>query len=200
MIVIASLNSHKVDEIRQLPAAAGLELRGISELGTPPEVDENGLTFEENAVLKAVRYSLWLRRELGLAHPVVAEDSGLQVEALLGWPGIHSARVGPDAEQRNALVLEKLAGSSNRAARFVAATALARNGSLIRTWQGVVRGRITQSPRGPGGFGYDPIFELPELELTFAELSAAEKNEHSHRSKAWTDALRYLEQHQLDVA
>lgn len=192
MIVIASRNSHKLEEIRALPASAGLELRAIGEFEGAPEVAEEGVTFEENAVLKAVRCSLWLKRAHGIEPAVVAEDAGLVVEALLGWPGVMSARIAETPEQRIDMVLERLGDHFNRSAQFVATTAFAVNGYLLKTWRGTVSGRITAAPRGSGGFGYDPIFEETQTGRTFAELSRDEKNERSHRTKAWTATLDYL--------
>jgi XTP/dITP diphosphohydrolase len=192
VIVIASRNPNKIEEIRALPAAAGLELRAIDEFIGAPEVDEEGMVFEENAVLKVVRYSLWLKRAYDVEPAVVAEDAGLVVEALLGWPRVMSGRAAETAEVRTALVLQRLGDHFNRSAQFVAATAYAVNGYLLKTWRGVVSGRITTAPRGSGGFGYDPIFEELQTGKTFAELSRDEKNQRSHRTKAWTAALDYL--------
>jgi non-canonical purine NTP pyrophosphatase (RdgB/HAM1 family) len=193
--VLATLNEHKVAEVRQLPGAEGLDLRSVSEFGNPPEVVESGSTLEENAAIKAVKYSLWLRREFDLEPPVIAEDSGLLVEALLGWPGIDSARVAPTDEERIALVLSEMLAVELRAAHFMAYTALAINGHLIRTWRGVAAGRITTVPCGEHGFGYDPIFEDSELGITFAEMTQAQKNERSHRGKAWQQTFDYLRKH-----
>lgn len=192
MIVVASGNEHKIAEVSALPAAAGLELVGIKSLGPAPTVEEDGTTFEENAVIKAVKYSLWLKRELGISPPVVGEDAGLAVEALLGWPGILSARIANTNEERIQLVLSRLDDCSNRSAQFMAFTALAIGGELVHTWRGAVNGQLTRTPRGSAGFGYDPIFEVPSLGLTFAELSQQQKNEISHRGRAWSQALGYI--------
>jgi len=175
-----------------LPTADGLELVGVKSLGTAPGVEENGTTFEENAVIKAMKYSLWLKRELDITPPVVAEDAGLTVEALLGWPGVMSARIADESDKRIQHVLERLGDNDNRSAQFVAVTALAVGGYLVRTWRGAVSGHLTHKSRGTGGFGYDPIFEVPSLGLTFAELSKQQKNELSHRGHAWTAALNYI--------
>lgn len=192
MIVIASQNPGKIAEIQALPISAGLTLKAVSEFGAVPEVVEDGTTFEENAVIKAVKYSLWLKRELNLEPPVVAEDAGLQVEGLLGWPGVFSARIAETPEERNQMVLQRLGDHFNRAAEFVAFTALAVNGYLLRTWRGSVSGQLTREPRGAAGFGYDPIFEIIRLKKTFAELSTEQKNELSHRRRAWALALGYI--------
>jgi XTP/dITP diphosphohydrolase len=192
VIVLATLSEHKLKEVHQLPGAAALELTPIFSLGLPPEVEESGSSLEENAAIKAVKYSLWLKRELGIQPPVLAEDSGLQIEALLGWPGVESKRVADSDPARIRLALDKLEEIPMRAAAFVAYVALAVNGHLLRTWRGAAGGRITDKPRGSGGFGYDPIFEDAELGRTFAELTAEEKNQRSHRGKAWGQAFEYM--------
>jgi XTP/dITP diphosphohydrolase len=197
VIVIASQNPDKIAEIQALPPAQGLELKGVIEFGDPPEVPEDGMTFEENAVIKAVKYSLWLKREFNLEPPVIAEDSGLTVEGLLGWPGVFSARLADTDEQSIRLVLSKLGDHFNRDAQFVAYTALAINGHPIRSWRGWVSGRLTNEPRGANGFGYDPIFEIVRLGKTFAELTTEEKNELSHRRRAWNLALGYIRERDL---
>lgn len=192
MFVVGTRNRNKVREILALPAAQGIDLQAVVDIGDVPDVLEDGTTCEENAVIKAIRYSLWLKRELGKENPVLAEDSGLMVEALLGWPGALSNRTAETETERNQLVLERLAGQQLRAAEFVAFVALAINGQLIHVWRGQVNGRITHEPRGSNGFGYDPIFELPDRGLTYAEITTEEKNEDSHRNKAWTRALDFM--------
>jgi XTP/dITP diphosphohydrolase len=122
----------------------------------------------------------------------VAEDSGLEIEALMGWPGVESKRVAESDPERIALVLERLEGVPMRGAQFVAATALALNGRLLHTWRGVTPGRIADEPRGEGGFGYDPVFIEPESGLSFAQLSAEQKNALSHRGRAWAQVFEYL--------
>ena len=192
MIVIASWNTHKVSEIIALPVRLDHEVKSIADFADCPVVEEDGCTFEENSTIKAVKYSLWLRRFHGIWPPIIAEDSGLEIESLMSWPGVLSARIAPTAEERIDLVLKKLGVSANRAARFVGVTALAINGHLIRTWQGIAPGVITRFARGKDGFGYDPIFEEPVSGMTFAEMSAAEKNRVSHRSKAWLRTFEYI--------
>jgi XTP/dITP diphosphohydrolase len=155
-----------------------LPLPGLEQLAAP---EENGKTFEENAVLKAVYYSQFARE------PVFADDSGLEVDALGGAPGVLSARfAGTRATypENNALLLERLAGSTQRAARFVTVLALAQRGNLLRTSTGIVEGQILCEPRGENGFGYDPLFLYPPLARSFAELTGAEKLAVSARGKA----------------
>lgn len=154
---------------------------------TPPE--ETGATFEENAAIKALYYSR-LTDEL-----VFADDSGLEVDALGGEPGVYSARyAGPGATDaaNNALLLERIRHHLNRHARFVCAIALARSGKLLHTVRGTVEGEILDEPRGGNGFGYDPLFFYPPRNCGFAELSGEEKFAVSHRGNALRAAFAWL--------
>lgn len=157
---------------------AGLDvelLRGI------PPVEETGETFEENAVLKARYYAQFTDG------PLFADDSGLEVDALGGAPGIYSARwAGPAASDadNNAFLLQALKGVTHRAARYVCVLALVEGDRLIGTYRGEVAGEILTEPRGAGGFGYDPLFWYEPLGRTFGELSNEEKFAVSHRGKA----------------
>jgi XTP/dITP diphosphohydrolase len=192
----ATSNSGKLREFRQ---AAG---RDVSIDGLPAtDCPETGETFEQNAVAKALCYS-----EAALANPATAgerplylfaDDSGIEVDALGGAPGVHSARFsGPAATDRsnNELLLARLAGvaAPERTARFVCSIALTRDGKLWKTFLGKAEGRILDAPRGPGGFGYDPLFLSPPLSRTFAELFPEEKLAHSHRGQAFRRMLEWL--------
>jgi XTP/dITP diphosphohydrolase len=154
---------------------------------TPPE--EDGSTYEENAAIKAVYYS-------GFSDELVfADDSGLEVEALAGAPGVHSARfAGPEATGilNNALLLAKMARTSQRRARFVTAISLAQKGKILHTAVGTAEGEILKSPRGSLGFGYDSLFLFPPLGRTFAELGEAEKFAVSARGEAFRKLLDWL--------
>ena len=174
----------------------------IQELPSLP-CPEVGKTFEDNAVAKAICYSQSLREMLdeftGRSPLVFADDSGLAVDALHGAPGIHSARfAGFDTNDtaNNSLLLRKLhtVPQSRRAARFVCCIALTRVGRLIKTFEAEVEGWILEEPRGDKGFGYDPLFYLPELDATFAELRPEEKWLHSHRGHAFHELLDWLRQ------
>lgn len=162
---------------------AEFEMRDLTDAPDFGPVTETGLTFAENAILKAVATSLQFT-EL-----VVADDSGLEVDALGGAPGIYSARYAgeraSDAENV-AKLLDELAqcDATSRGARFRCALALAREGKVLRIYEGVVEGTIVGTPRGKGGFGYDPVFQPAGLAQTFAELSPSEKNRISHRARA----------------
>ena len=179
-IFCATTNAGKLREfLRSLPAA--FDLTPLPDLKQIEPPEETGKTFEENAILKAIYYS---RRAAEL---LFAEDSGLEVDALDKAPGVYSARFsGPDAtdESNNALLLERLQGVENRAARYVAVIALARGESIIGTFRGEVEGQITEEPRGANGFGYDPLFFYPPFGCTFGEASAEQKMSVSHRSLA----------------
>ncbi|MGH9583507.1 MAG: RdgB/HAM1 family non-canonical purine NTP pyrophosphatase, partial [Bryobacteraceae bacterium] len=156
----------------------------------PPE--EHGSTFEENAAAKAVYYSEFTD---GL---VFADDSGFEVEALNGAPGVYSARyAGPQAtdEENNRLVLQRTAHPQDRRARFVCVLALARSGKLLASLRGSVEGEILHVPRGQNGFGYDPLFFIPPLSRSFAELTAEEKFAVSHRGHALRAMAAWLRAH-----
>lgn len=182
-LLLATRNSHKTREFAEI-LGGEFVVRDLSEELGAPVIEETGSTFAENAILKAVGIS---KRSPEL---VVADDSGLEVDALDGAPGVFSARyAGPgatDVENIARLLSELSAASKERlpAARFRCVLALARNGEVLGTFEGAVEGVIVNSPRGRSGFGYDPIFQPNGFAHTFAELSAAEKNQISHRAQA----------------
>jgi XTP/dITP diphosphohydrolase len=183
-LIVATRNAHKTREIAQILGAA----LAVQDLTTHPEISEiaeNGASFEENAKLKAIAVSKQLP---GL---VIADDSGLEVEALRGAPGIHSARyAGKNASdtEKIAKLLGELAKvdakGDQRRARFRCVLAVAREGQVLGTFEGVVEGEIAERSRGSHGFGYDPVFVPDGFEETFAELPEELKNSVSHRSKA----------------
>jgi XTP/dITP diphosphohydrolase len=181
-LLLATRNSHKTREFAEI-LGDGFEVRDLAELAELPAVEETGLTFEANAILKAVETS---RQFEAL---VVADDSGLEVDALRGAPGIYSARYAGERATGAANVAKLLAELSRHAAgpcsaRFRCSLALARRGEVLRTFQGVVEGTIVGEPRGSAGFGYDPVFQPHGFNQTFAELSPVEKNRISHRAQA----------------
>jgi len=183
-LLVATTNAGKVAELRPLLAPLGWELLGLSDVGPQSVPREDGATFAENAAAKALHYA----RATGL--DVLADDSGLEVDALGGAPGVHSARfAGPDATDaaNNALLLERLAGVSERTARFRCSLCLVRDGRVAVAVDGVCEGRLLEAPRGLGGFGYDPLF-VPEATdasgRSFAELERREKAALSHRGRA----------------
>jgi XTP/dITP diphosphohydrolase len=190
-LIVATTNRSKVREIRSLLADADVELATLDDWPAIAAPDETGRTFEENAREKALYYAA------ATGELVVAEDSGLEIDALGGVPGIASARYGgADATypKKFALIYDALAraASSDRSARFVCALALARGDDVIFEARGVVDGRIAPEPKGNGGFGYDPIFFYPPYGCTLAEASAEQKAAVSHRGQAFRRLRDFL--------
>jgi XTP/dITP diphosphohydrolase len=184
---VATSNAGKLREFRVL--AAAIELEPLPDLAGIVPVEETGEMFEANAILKAEYYG---RRAPGL---LIAEDSGIEVDALGGAPGVRSARfAGEDAtdEENNRLLLDRLRGIADRTARYVSVIALADRGKLVATFRGTVEGRIALEPAGSNGFGYDPLFYYPPRACTFGELPMAEKNPLSHRGKSFAKLLEFL--------
>lgn len=172
--MIATGNAGKLGEYRELLGGMGLQL-----IAHDPGVDETGSTYQENAAVKAEA----ARDSTGM--PALGDDSGVEVEALVGFPGIGSARLAPTQEQRTAELLRRLAGAPRPwAARFVCAVALALPGRETRFFWGEVRGEIVPDWRGRAGFGYDPVFEVPGTGRTFGEMAPEEKRLYSHRAAA----------------
>jgi XTP/dITP diphosphohydrolase len=199
-LFLASSNPGKLAEYRALAQAAepfsatdksAIELELLPGLASFPAFDESAPTFAENAAGKALHYSRFSDQLM------FADDSGLVVPSLGGAPGVLSARyagLGASSAQRNAKLLDELKGKNghDRAAYFVCAIALARRGRAKAIVTARVNGEILEAPRGDRGFGYDPVFFLAELDKTFAEISAAQKNEYSHRGRAFRKLLAFL--------
>jgi len=188
---VATTNPNKVREIRSILGDVGYDLVGLEQFALIPPPDETGRTFAENARLKALAYA-GATGEL-----VVAEDSGLEIDALDGVPGVESARYGgvdTTYPQKFALIYEALRArhATGRTARFVCALALAHGREILFEARGVVEGEIASAPRGHGGFGYDPIFFYPPYGRTLAEVSGEEKAVVSHRGKAFSALRQYL--------
>lgn len=181
-LLVSTRNAHKVEEIRAILGAA-FSLSDLSAVPAVGEVEETGSTFEENATLKAVAASQHFEDW------VIADDSGLAVDALQGAPGVHSARyagAGATDAENKALLLQNLAAveAGERTARFHCVIVLARAGRKLAAFSGAVEGRILSHPQGGGGFGYDPLFVPEGSEETFAQLPPAVKNQLSHRARA----------------
>jgi XTP/dITP diphosphohydrolase len=188
-VLVASTNRGKIREIRGILAGTPVDLVTLADLPPIPEPDETGATFAENARLKALYYSA----ATGL--PSVADDSGIEIDALDKAPGVHSARWhGFDYAVKFRKIYELLAekGASTSAARFVAAVAFAENGRIAFESLGVVEGTIAPAPKGSNGFGYDPIFFYPPLNCTLAEISGDAKAQVSHRGAAFREFREYL--------
>ncbi len=172
--------------MRRLLEPLGIELLSLADYPHLVETPETGATFEENAALKATAAAA----ATGLV--ALADDSGLEVAALGGRPGILSQRYGATDQDRIARLLAELAGVRRRAARFVAAVAIAWPDGRVETVRGTVEGEITREPRGSGGFGFDPVFQPTGESRTMAEMTAEEKNAISHRGKAFGAAVEVL--------
>jgi XTP/dITP diphosphohydrolase len=180
-IVLATRNQGKIAEFKTLVADFDVEIKSLNDFGPIPRVEEDGLTFEDNAVKKA-RFTA---KVLGL--PALADDSGLMVAALEGEPGVYSARyAGPEAtdEENNLKLLRALEGIASREAAFMCVIALAVPRGPALVYEARCEGLITERLTGSMGFGYDPLFYYPPEKKTFAEMSAEEKNRVSHRGKA----------------
>ena len=179
-LLIASANRGKIAELTDLLKGLGIALVSFDDYPDMPETVEDGATFLENALKKAGAACEYTR------FPALADDSGLEVDALDGRPGVLSARFGPTFEERNRRLLAMLetVPDSLRTARFVCTLALVKPDGFTWTTTGTVEGRIIREPRGDGGFGYDPVFFYEPYGKTFAELPAGQKNAVSHRGRA----------------
>jgi XTP/dITP diphosphohydrolase len=179
--VLASNNPGKLRELNTILSALGLEVISQREAGLNLDVEETGTTFEENSLLKAQAAC----QASGMI--AIADDSGLEVDALNGEPGVYSARYGtPDLDDqgRTALLLKNMEGKKERACRFVSVVTCCFPDGRVLVARGTCEGQVAENPQGDNGFGYDPIFYVPELEKTFAQLSDEEKNARSHRGRA----------------
>jgi len=199
-VLIATSNAGKLRDFAGAAEPYGITIANVPNFSSLPEVVEDGVTFEENARKKAESYSRAVPGEL-----VVADDSGLEIDALSGAPGVHSARYAArdpqtadcntDDQANNARILRELVEvpEQNRTARFVCVLAVARDGQTLGTFRGTAEGVILDAPRGRNGFGYDPLFYFPQIGKTFAELSAAEKARYSHRGAAFQTFLQWMD-------
>jgi XTP/dITP diphosphohydrolase len=195
VLVVATSNPHKLQEIRELLAGVPIDVTTLERWGGVEPPAETGVTFDENARLKALYYA-GATGEL-----VVAEDSGLEIDALGGAPGVESARFGGEITypEKFALIYRALHERrvSEAGARFVCALALARGSSVLFESRGTVEGRIAAEPRGSGGFGYDPIFFYPPYNCTLAEATAEQKAAVSHRGQAFRALRAFMESSRL---
>ncbi len=195
-IIFATGNEGKMKEIRMILADMGLPIQSMKQADIVLDIEENGSTFEENAVIKAKAVAQ-AAREKGISAIVLADDSGLEIDYLNKEPGIYSARyMGEDTSYhiKNANLIERLEGvaDAQRTARFVCAIAAILPDGTQRITRGTIEGRIGYEEKGENGFGYDPIFYLPEYQCYSAELSPEEKNKISHRGKALEEMKRIL--------
>lgn len=200
IIYLATSNPGKVREFREAAQALAVELDPLPGMAGLPPAIEDGDTFEQNARIKAEYYSRFAPGEM-----VLAEDSGLAVDALSGAPGVYSARYAAvlrsgaashensDDQANNSALITQLnrLPDGKRAGKYVCVIALARDGKTLATFTGEVHGELLTAPRGSHGFGYDPLFYFPALGQTFAELSLEQKRQHSHRGKAFRSLLEW---------
>ncbi|MEA5573759.1 RdgB/HAM1 family non-canonical purine NTP pyrophosphatase [Calothrix sp. UHCC 0171] len=183
-LVVATGNPGKLKEMQAYLIDSGWELMLKPE---ELEIEETGETFAANACLKASQVAL------ATGNWSIADDSGLAVDALNGRPGVYSARYGNSDTERIDRLLKELSNQENRQAKFVCAIAISRpDGAIVLQTEGICRGEILYAPQGNGGFGYDPIFYVPEQNLTYAEMTPEMKRSISHRGKAFTDLLQKL--------
>jgi len=199
-VLVATSNVGKLRDFAGAAKSHDIDIAALSNFSSLPPVVEDGLTFEANARKKAAAYSRCVPGEL-----VLADDSGLEVDALNGAPGVHSARYAANEPQQaeantndeanNARVLRELKDipSARRTARFVCVLAAARDGKTLATFRGMAEGTILDQPRGNHGFGYDPLFCFPQIAKTFAELTAEEKSRYSHRGAAFRQFLDWYD-------
>lgn len=196
-IVLATNNRHKIKEIKNILSGLSVEIMTLEDFPGAPRVEETGKTLEENAILKAEA----IYKFTGL--PSVADDSGLEVDILHGAPGVLSSRFAGEHcsfedNNRKLLQLMSRVPPEKRGAKFVCVVALMRDCNRMITVKGEVKGLITLEERGENGFGYDPLFYLPQLNKTFAQLSFEEKNRISHRAQAFGKAKDLIRKGFLD--
>jgi XTP/dITP diphosphohydrolase len=198
-VLVATSNAGKIRDFGGAASSIGIEIVPLPNLASFPSVVEDGATFEANARKKAEAYSRFVPGEI-----VIADDSGLEVDALSDAPGVHSARyaadephraeVNTDDEANNAKLIREIkrVPVEKRTARFVCWIAAARDGKTLAVFDGKAEGLILDAARGINGFGYDPLFYFPQIEKTFAELSAEEKSVYSHRGAAFRKFLQWI--------
>jgi XTP/dITP diphosphohydrolase len=198
-ILIATSNPGKLRDFAGAASANEIEVEPVPNFSSLPTVIEDGLTFEANARKKAESYSRHVPREI-----ILADDSGLEVDALGGAPGVHSARYAADQphlvdnntddHDNNIRLIRELRKipPEKRTGRFVCVIAAARDGSTLAVFRGQAEGVLLDVPRGANGFGYDPLFYFPPIQKTFAELTAEEKSQYSHRGNAFREFLVWI--------
>jgi XTP/dITP diphosphohydrolase len=199
-VLIATSNPGKLRDFAGAASVHGVEVECLPNFTSLPLAVEDGKTFEENARKKAEYYSVHAPDEI-----VLADDSGLEVDALGGAPGVHSARYAADEphnadsntddEENNARLIREIRDvpPESRTGRFVCAIAAALNGEIVAEFKGKAEGVILDHPKGSNGFGYDPLFYFPQIQKTFAELTAEEKSSYSHRGSAFRQFLKWFE-------
>lgn len=193
-LILATHNPHKASEIKVILEPLGFNVRTLNDVGFIEEIEETGETLEENAKIKALSIANQVEEY------VLADDSGLEVAALNGAPGVYSARFAGEPTDSNKnidLLLDKLHQTENRNARFRTVLILAKGNQVVGQFEGIINGEITAFKSGKDGFGYDPVFKPIGYDLTFAEMSASEKNKISHRARALENFKQWMENNSL---
>ncbi|MCH4020025.1 MAG: XTP/dITP diphosphatase [Erysipelotrichaceae bacterium] len=194
VIVVASTNKGKIREFEQMLNPRGYIVKSLADFPDMPEIEENGTTFEENAVIKADAVT----RRYGIM--AIADDSGLCIDAFGGEPGVHSARyLGHDTpyDYKNKVILERMANETNRGCHYTCAIAVTRPNQKPVVFSEICECEIAREPKGENGFGYDPIVYYPPLHKTMAEMTKEEKNSISHRGKAVSKLEKWLDEEKL---
>lgn len=198
-VILASNNQNKLREMKAILRPLGWEILRMSDIGLAVDPEENGETFEENSKIKAVA----VMEASGL--PAIADDSGVEVDALHGDPGVHSARYGgdlcPDDKARNLYLLKNMENvpDGQRTGRFVSVITMAMPDGRVYSARGTLEGEILREEMGDGGFGYDPLFFIPTENLTMAELTAERKNQISHRAVALQNFVEIIKKNEVTL-
>lgn len=198
-VILASNNQNKLREMKEILSPMGWEILRMSDIGLAVDPEENGDTFEENSKIKAVA----VMEASGL--PAIADDSGVEVDALGGAPGVHSARYGgdlcPDDKARNMHLLKNMENmpDGQRTGRFVSVITMAMPDGRIYSARGTLEGEILWEEKGDGGFGYDPLFFIPTEKLTMAELTPERKNQISHRAVALQNFVEIIKKNEVTL-
>jgi XTP/dITP diphosphohydrolase len=197
-IVLATNNKHKIEEIKDILSDPKFEILTLNDFPDFPKIEETGKTLEENAILKAIYRFASLTTSQFTKLISLADDSGLEVDALDGAPGVFSSRFAGEHcsyKDNNVKLLSLMENVpwEKRGATFVCVVVIAKNLDNVKIVKGEVRGIIAYEEKGENGFGYDPVFYLPELDKTFAQLSFEEKNKRSHRAKAFREAKELMQ-------
>lgn len=198
-VILASNNQNKLREMKEILSPLGWEILRMSDIGIAVDPEENGETFEENSKIKAVA----VMEASGL--PAIADDSGVEVDALHGAPGVHSARYGgelcPDDKARNMHLLKNMEAvpDGQRTGRFVSVITMAMPDGRVYSARGTLEGEILREEKGAGGFGYDPLFFIPTENLTMAEITPERKNQISHRAVALQNFVEIIKKNEVTL-
>lgn len=191
-LVFASNNAHKLSEVRQI-MPAGIDVLSLHDIGFEHDIEENGTTLEENSLIKAETVYRWVCGKQIAVDGVFADDTGLEIDALGGAPGVYTARWAGEPAANRKKALHELKGKENRGCQFRTVITLIKDGHTTQV-EGIVRGHIAQEEFGEGGFGYDPVFIPEGYDKTFGELPAEIKNNISHRARALAALVQVIKE------